>query len=118
DSWDALVAALSGRDVADVMFPPVEPIPSPPPGPDDVPIEMRAAFTMRLRDNSGVPTPAGGRMLMAGRDGDLARVSELLETWPSIARAGYSTTTPLHMAGREGRLEVGRYPAERARVDR
>ena len=117
DSWDALVAALSARDVADVMFPPVEPIPSPPPGPDDVPIEMRAAFTMRLRDNSGVPTPEVWRMLMACRDGDLARVSELLETWPSIARAGYSTTTPLHMAVREGRLEIVRYLAERDAVN-
>ena len=117
DSWDALVEALSSRDVGDVMFPPVEPIPSPPPGPEDVPIEMRTRFTMRLRDNSGVPTTDVWRILMACRDGDLDVMKELLETWPTIFRAGYGAMTPLQFAVREGHLPIVRYLAERGAVN-
>jgi uncharacterized protein len=118
DSWAALEEALSSREVADVMFPPVEPITPPAPGPADVPVEMRTQFTMRLRDNAGVETTDVWRILMACRDGDLGTVVQLLDAWPALIRSGYNYMTPLHLAVREGRLDIVRYLAERNAVNR
>ena len=110
DSWAALVSALR-TDEADPTSPPIEPIAPPPPGPPDVPIEMRAPFTMRLHDHSGIPTPEVWRMLTACRDGDLRQAAALVTAWPTIIRAAYNSTTPLHLAVREGHVEIVRYLA-------
>jgi ankyrin repeat protein len=118
DNWAALEEALSSRDVADVMFPPVEPIAPPAAGPADVPVEMRTPFTMRLRDNAGVETTDVWRILMACRDGDLAAVKDLLDAWPALIRSGYNYMTPLHLAVREGHLDIVRSLAERGGVNR
>jgi uncharacterized protein len=117
ENWETLEEALSGRDVGDVMFPPLDPIQSPGPGPSDVPVEMRTPFTMRLRDDAGVSTVDVWRILMACRDGDLAVVTRLLDAWPALIRSGYNYMTPLHLAVREGHLEIVRYLAERGAVN-
>ena len=85
--------------------------------PADVPIEMRAGFIMRLRDNTGVPTAEVWNLLMACRDGNLARVEELLAAWPTAVRSEYNYMPPLHLAVREGHLPIVRFLAERGAVN-
>jgi ankyrin repeat protein len=119
DDWAALEAALGTDEAArgDATSPPVVPIVQPPREPADVPVEMRTRFMMRLRDDSGVPTPEVWRMLIASRDGDLAQVRELVTAWPTIVKSAYGYTTPLHLAVREGRLDVVRFLAAHGAVN-
>jgi hypothetical protein len=93
------------------MSPPIQPIVIPPPVPSGAPVEMRAGFTMRLRDNTGVPTEDVWNMLLACRDGDLDRVQALVAAYPSIVQSDYNYMSPLHLAVREGHLDVVRFLA-------
>jgi ankyrin repeat protein len=101
----------------DPMSLPVRPIVQPPPEPRDVPVEMRTRFIMRLHDGVDVPTPDVWSMLMACRDGDLARVTDLVAACPSIVRCAYNYMPPLHLAVREGHVAIVRFLAERGAVN-
>jgi ankyrin repeat protein len=101
----------------DGMFPATRPIVQPPSEPADAPIELRTPFTMRLRDNSGVSTTDVWRILVAARDGNLELVKELLAAWPALIRSAYNYMPPLHLAVREGHLDVVRCLAERGAVN-
>jgi ankyrin repeat protein len=118
ETWAALVQALGRSDVEDPTVPLARPIRRPPPEPADVPVEMRMPdLVMRLRDQSGIPTTDVWRMLVACRDGLFDRVQELVTTWPSIIRSAYNYMPPLHLAVREGHLDIVRYLAERGAVN-
>ena len=56
-------------------------------------------------------------MLMACRDGLFDRVQALVTTWPSIVRSAYNYMPPLHLAVREGHLEIVRDLAGRGAVN-
>ena len=118
ENWAALVETLGRSDVEDPTVPLARPIRRPPPEPADVPVEMRMPdLVMRLPDQSGIPTTEVWSMLIACRDGLFDRVNELVTTWPSIIRSAYNYMPPLHLAVREGHLEIVRYLAERGAVN-
>jgi len=115
--WAALERDLASGVHKDGMFPVTGPIVLPPPEPADIPIEMRAGFIQRLRDNTGVPTADVWGLLVACRDGDLPRVEELLTAWPTAVRSAYNYMPPLHLAVREGHTAIVRFLAERGAVN-
>jgi len=107
----AAPSAPAEEPAADPMSPPIQPIVIPPPVASGAPVEMRAGLTMRLRDNVGVPTEDVWSLLMACRDGALARVEALLAACPSLLRCDYNYMSPLHLAVREGHVEIVRFLA-------
>ncbi|HEX9366566.1 MAG TPA: ankyrin repeat domain-containing protein, partial [Vicinamibacterales bacterium] len=111
--WAALADAVSGAPVES----PARPIILPPPEPADVPVEMRTALPKRLHDGTVVPTTTIWRMLVAAREGDLATASSLVEECPSLVFCDYNYMPPLHLAVREGHLEIVRFLAERGAVN-
>ena len=113
ENWAELHDVMSG----DTTAPPTRAVVPPPPEPADVPIEMRAGFNMRLYDNTAVPTADVWDMLAACRDGRLERVTELVEACPSLVLCDYNYMPPLHLAVREGHLEVVRFLADRGAVN-
>jgi ankyrin repeat protein len=113
DSWTELEAAISG----DGMTPITRAIVVPPPDPSGAPVEMRAGFTMRLQDNSTVATADVWSMLIAARDGDLERVTTLAAAAPALVRCEYNYMPPVHLAAREGHLEIVRFLADRGGVN-
>ena len=115
--WAALERGLASGVRKDGMFPATEPIVMPPEEPADVPIEMRAGFIQRLRDDTGVPTAEVWALLMACRDGRLERVEALLTAWPTAVRSTYNYMPPIHLAVREGHAAIVRFLAERGAVN-
>jgi len=67
---------------------------------------MRAGFTMRLHDNATVSTADVWSILIASRDGDLDRVKALVAASPRLVRAEYNYMPPIHLAVREGHIEI------------
>ena len=112
DDWAALERATSGR-----TSPATPSIIVPPPDGSGAPIEMRAGFIMRLHDNVAVPTADVWRILVACRNGDLEEARALIDAQPSLVRSDYNYMPPLHLAVREGHLEVVRFLAERGAVN-
>jgi ankyrin repeat protein len=108
-------AATEPADLEEPMA--TRPIVVPPPDPSGAPIEMRAGFMMRLYDNAIVSTADVWSMLVASRDGHLARVEALLAASPRLVRAEYNYMPPIHLAVREGHLEIVRFLAERGGVN-
>jgi uncharacterized protein len=113
DNWAELHAMMSGSPAS----PPTRPIVAPPLEPADVPIEMRSGFEMRLYDNIAVPTADVWDMLAACRDGHLGRVKALVEACPSLVLCEYNYMPPIHLAVREGHLDIVRYLADRGAVN-
>jgi hypothetical protein len=89
----------------------------PPPDPSGAPVEMRAGLTMRLHDNTTVATADVWSILTASRDGHLERVRELASATPSLVRCEYNYMPPLHLAVREGHLDIVRFLADRGAVN-
>jgi hypothetical protein len=56
-------------------------------------------------------------MLIAARDGDLDKVKALLSSSPRLVRAEYNYMPPIHLAVREGHLEIVKFLAERGGVN-
>ena len=113
DTWDGLDWALSGEG----MSPSTPAIVVPPPDPTGAPVEMRAGFKMRLYDNAIVSTADVWSMLIASRDGHLDRVKGLLARSPRLLRAEYNYMPPVHLAVREGHVEIVRFLAERGGIN-
>ena len=104
-------------EAEDNMSPVIRAVVIPPPDPTGAPVEMRAGFTMRLYDNAVVSTADVWSMLIAARDGDLDKVKALLSSSPRLIRAEYNYMPPIHLAVREGRLDIVRFLAERGGVN-
>src|SRR5205814_1461764 len=78
-----------------------------------------------LKEPRRIPLPLGGTsattdvwaMLLASRDGDLARVTSLLSRDAGLLRCEYGYATPLHFAVREGHVNLTRYLLEHGALD-
>jgi len=56
-------------------------------------------------------------MITASRDGNLDRVEELISSCPALRTCQYDYTAPLHLAVREGHLDLVRYLVEQGALD-
>jgi uncharacterized protein len=81
------------------------------------PVEMRQTLPMTLHGDSSSTTTEVWEMLTASRDGNLARVTELLTKRPELATCQFNYTPPLHFAVREGHLPIVRALVAQAAFD-
>jgi hypothetical protein len=72
------------------------------------PVEIRAGLPVKLRDGAMTTTSDVWRMLSACREGDRGRVHALLERSPQLLLCDYNYMSPLHLAVREGHLQLVR----------
>jgi ankyrin repeat protein len=111
DNWTDLVRALQEGTTGST------PLAQPWPEPDMTapgtiqPVEMRTPFPVKLWDGVMSTTTDVWQMLTACRDGDLERVKALVASCPSLVRCDYNYMPPIHLAVREGHVEVVRYLA-------
>ncbi|HKS06621.1 MAG TPA: ankyrin repeat domain-containing protein [Gemmatimonadaceae bacterium] len=77
--------------------------------------EMRATLPMEF-DGIATTTTEVWDMLMASRDGDLARVRELVARNPVLVACKYNYIPPLHFAIRENHVDVAQFLIERGGV--
>jgi ankyrin repeat protein len=113
DTWGDLEDALSDSPMAPMRHA----IVVPPPDASGAPIEMRAGFLMRLHDNATLATAEVWSMLTASRDGDFDRVKALVAATPRLDRCEYNYMPPIHLAVREGHLEIVRFLAGRGAIN-
>ena len=81
------------------------------------PNELKVTRPMHLHDGVIATTTDVWNMLSASRDGDLIRVQALAEQCPVLLTCQYDYTCPLHLAVREGHLELVRYLVEQGGID-
>jgi ankyrin repeat protein len=81
------------------------------------PFEKRQTRPMELHDGVVSTTTDVWDMLAASQAGDLDRVKELAQGCPALLTCQYDYTAPLHLAVREGHLELVRYLVEQGGVD-
>src|SRR5215510_14903556 len=81
------------------------------------PVEMTKALRMELHDGGVSTTIDVWKMLTASQDGDFERVKELAQRCPALITCQYDYTSPLHLAVREGHLELVRYLVGRGALD-
>jgi|GEM_PF-342984 len=81
------------------------------------PVEMKTTRPMALHDGVVSTTTDVWDMLVASRDGDLGRVEALAQRCPALLTCQYDYTTSLHLAVREGHLELVRFLVERRALD-
>ncbi len=81
------------------------------------PNEMKTPRPMHLHHGVIATTTDVWNMLTASRDGDLRRVQALAAQCPALLTCQYDYTCPLHLAVREGHLELVRYLVEQAGID-
>jgi hypothetical protein len=77
------------------------------------PVEMRVTLRVRFHDGHYSTTTDVWNMLTACRDGVIARVDELVCGCPALVLCDYNYMPPLHLAVREGHVELVRYLVER-----
>ena len=75
------------------------------------PVEMRATLPMQLREGVLTTTTDVWSMLTACRDGDLERVKTCLASCPALVLCDYNYMAPLHLAVREGHVDLVGYLA-------
>jgi uncharacterized protein len=81
------------------------------------PLEMKKTRPIKLHVGGVATTTEVWTMLTASRDGDLARVKELARRCSALLTCQYDYTAPLHLAVREGRLDLVRYLVEQGALD-
>ena len=81
------------------------------------PVEMRKALRMTLHGGASSTTTEVWEMLVATRDGDVERVTQLVSRRPELATCQYNYTPPIHFAVREGHLPLVRVLVERGAYD-
>jgi uncharacterized protein len=112
--------ATSGRQTTDrtentandasVQFSPISLPPLPVPLSGMVPpIEVRLALPVRMRDGAMTTTADIWEMLTAARSGAIERVRDLVARSPALVLCDYNYMPPLHLAVREGHLDLVRY---------
>ena len=78
-----------------------------------VPIEVAADLPVTMRDGSSTTTQEIWSMLVGCRNGNLREVSGLVAKNAALVLCDYNYMTPLHLAVREGHLEVAAFLVER-----
>jgi hypothetical protein len=96
---------------------PLDMVRQPEPAPSDVPVEMRTPFPIELRGGVTALTTDVWSMLTAARDGNLAAVEALADRCDALVVCAYNYMPPIHLAVREGHVEVVRYLADRGAVN-
>ena len=81
------------------------------------PREMKETHPIRLHDGGVATTTDVWEMLSASYAGELDRVAELTERNPRLLTCQYDYTSPLHLAVREGHLELVTFLVERGALD-
>src|SRR5437773_535920 len=81
------------------------------------PVEMKLARPMKLHAGVVSTTTDVWSMLTASCDGDLSRVEELARRCPAMLTCQYDYTSPLHLAVREGHLDLVRFLVEQGALD-
>lgn len=114
---DAAALKLSAHHRAAPVVSTRPPEPEIPPTGMIEPIEVRTGLRMRLRDGTEISTVDMWNMLMACRGGDLPRVRELVLAHPLIAVCDYNYMPPIHLAVREGHMDIVRLLAEHGAVN-
>src|SRR5262249_58660875 len=76
------------------------------------PLELKVPRPMKLHGGVTSTTTDVWNMLVASRDGDLDRVKELADGCSALLTCQYDYTAPLHLAVREGHLQLVRYLVE------
>ena len=81
------------------------------------PVEMQRTLPMTLHGGVMSTTTEVWEMLTATRDGDLARVMQLISHRPELCTCQFNYTPPLHFAVREGHASIVRALVERGAFD-
>ena len=117
ETWSELVATLTGHDERASSSAP-RPRPPMPQTHGDArsgmlqPIELRIPLPMELQGGVYATTTGVWQMLAASRNGDLDTVRTLVAQTPGLARCEYNYMPPLHLAVREGHVDVVRFLIE------
>src|ERR1043165_4319581 len=81
------------------------------------PLELRPTRPMSLHAGVASTTTDVWAMLDASCDGNLERVKELAASCPALLTCQYDYTAPLHLAVREGHVELVRYLVSQGALD-
>ena len=81
------------------------------------PVEMTKTLPMELHDGAVSTTTDVWNILTSSRDGDLDRVKKLAQRCPALITCQYDYTSPLHLAVREGHLDLVHYLVEQGALD-
>jgi hypothetical protein len=81
------------------------------------PVELRAELRVRLHDGVQTTPAEVWSMLSAALDGDLERMRALVGACPSLVRCDHNYMPPLHLAVREGHLDVVGFLASHGAVN-
>lgn len=81
------------------------------------PREMKETHPIKLHDGGVGTTTEVWEMLSASYAGEVDRVAELADHNPRLLTCQYDYTSPLHLAVREGHIELVRFLIERGALD-
>ena len=81
------------------------------------PLEMKESHPIKLHDGGVSTTTEVWNMLSASFDADLSRVQALLDRSPRLLTCQYDYTSPLHLAVREGHVELVEFLANQGAFD-
>ena len=81
------------------------------------PLEMKEAHPIELHDGGVSTTTEVWSMLSASFDGDLTQVKHLVDRSPGLLTCQYDYTSPLHLAVREGHVDLVPFLVERRALD-
>lgn len=81
------------------------------------PFELRRRLPMKLHNDAVATTTEVWEMLVAASEGELEKIQALSSGNPDLLTCQYDYTCPLHLALREGHLDVARYLILNSGVD-
>lgn len=81
------------------------------------PLEMKETHPIKLHDGGVSTTTEVWNMLSASFEGDLAQVKRLVDSSPGLLTCQYDYTSPLHLAVREGHVDLVAFLVEREALD-
>ncbi|HEU5459632.1 MAG TPA: ankyrin repeat domain-containing protein [Pyrinomonadaceae bacterium] len=81
------------------------------------PLEMKDTYPIGLHNGGVSTTTEVWNMLSASFDGELSQVKTLLDRSPGLLTCQYDYTSPLHLAAREGHIDLVAFLVERGALD-